>query len=190
MLARYKTLCKKARKNPHYGCVEKCCDFLHSWNVCKACIVHRLKPLKVEDPARIREVQRFQRVFSQLPEDIHRYINEFVPAIFELVRLVARIPRNRLLDSYVNLPRSAWKTSLNLKDRYFISMRLDCDSSRKGICESVKTICNFANGYNKQHLIREHDFATSREIRRSTKMAKELIQIKNDLYAAKKMMSC
>jgi hypothetical protein len=180
---------KKASDNPHYGCVQKCCSFLHRWTVCESCIDHHLNPLKVDNPARMREAEKFRRVFSRLPDDVQRHILEYVPAVFEFVRLVARIPRDRLLDSYTNLPKSAWQTALNCMRNHYMASGLGSNPSRKAICEEIKRMRATVSSADETYIIRDYDYVQSMTwkcLRFSTRKVLVLNQIKDCLYSAKK----
>jgi hypothetical protein len=180
---------KKASDNPHYGCTQKCCSFLHRWTVCESCIDHHLNPLKVDNQARMREAEKFRRVFSRLPEDVQRQILDYVPAVFEFVRLVARIPSDRLLDSYTNLPKSAWQTSLNFMRNYYMGTGLNSNSSRKAICDEVKRQREAVSNTDETYIIRDYDYIQSmtwKGVRFANRKALVLNQIKDCLYAVKK----
>jgi hypothetical protein len=148
---------KKDITNPHYGCIEKCCAMLHYWNMCTFCIQDTHYPVS-EDPT---EVSRFQRGVSKLPDDVQRYISEFVPQVFSFVRSFGKLRRNgqffASLEKHLNLPKSTWDKAHWSMIVVFAAFRLSKNASRQKICDTVKHLYKEIYQINSQQL-REDDF--------------------------------
>jgi len=140
-------LAKKYIYNDHYGCTDNyCCPLLHQWNVCDDCLkVTRTNFHPVKYPERQVEHLKFQRVFSRLPDDVHRYIGEFVPQVFAYVKMSGQLFRSAKLfyniDRHSKLLKSLWVDSLY--DKYysnarFLGKRIYMHSSGKEICRCLK----------------------------------------------------
>jgi len=153
---------KKDPANPHYGCTKKCCLMLHYWDMCAYCIDARFPQAPVvEDPAkRHAEVVTFQRVFSKLPEDVQRYISEYVPQVFTFATSMNRLVRgNWNIERHLKLPKSLWSQVQNeLANRYAV-FGFTSRSSRDQICERTKDL--YKRMYKAQYQpIVEKDFWT------------------------------
>jgi len=153
---------KKDPANPHYGCTKKCCLMLHYWDMCSYCIDARFPQVQVvEDPEkRHAEVVKFQRVFSNLPEDVQRYISEYVPQVFTFVTSINRLVRGTWnIEKHLKLPKSLWSRVQNeLANRYAV-FGLSSQSSRNQICERTKDL--YKRMYKAQYQpIVEKDFWT------------------------------
>jgi len=101
----------KSPTNPHYGCYEDCCPMLHQWDLCACCIETKYFPCDVDDPKRITYSEKFQNVFSRLPEDIQRVVEEYVPQVFAFVKSSGRLLKNSSFEKIqrgVRLPRFVW----------------------------------------------------------------------------------
>lgn len=139
-------LAKKYIYNDHYGCTDNyCCPLLHQWNVCEDCLkVTRTNFHPVKYPERQVEHLKFQRVFSRLPDDVQRYIGEFVPRVFAYVKMSGRLFRSaKLFDNMERnskLLKSLWVDSLYGKylKSYFTGKRIYMHSSGKEICRCLK----------------------------------------------------
>ena len=126
-------LAKKHETSNHYGCTRSCCPLIHQWNVCDYCLRESLNPMT---PAKRKaDAERFRRVFSRLPEDMQRLVEEYVPQIFGMVRLCGRFISGCVVPSarrYLVLPKPFW-TGIN-----------DLLSSRVVYVETIKreSICD------------------------------------------------
>ena len=98
----------KSPTNPHYGCYEDCCPMLHQWDLCACCIETKYFPCEVDDPKRITDSERFQRVFSRLPDDIQRVVEEYVPQVFAFVKSSGLIRSFDKIQRGVRLPSAIW----------------------------------------------------------------------------------
>ena len=153
---------KKDPANPHYGCTKKCCLMLHYWDMCTYCIEerHPKAPVVEDSEKRHAEVVKFQRVFSKLPEDVQRYISEYVPQVFTFVRSFGELLRgNRLgpIERHLKLPKSVWSQVQNVLIDRCAGFGLTSRSTRKQICERMKDI--YKRMYNAQcQQITEIDF--------------------------------
>lgn len=158
---------RKSPSNIHYNCVvTNCCTLLHQWDVCNYCLsdIHGPNP-KYDDQARRDEVARFHHVFSQLPDDIKRYVSEYVPTVFNYIDMVYRgvIHNHKLatIDTLVKtVPRPTWKTVTPLLQKYKLKNRALKSSSRQQICNSVKELYKNTYKQYKQSLVDESDFWT------------------------------
>jgi len=144
-------LAKKNQHNSHYGCTDYCCPLLHQWNVCDDCLAETRKEYRPvsKSPERQVEVLKFQRVFSRLPDDVQRYIGEFVPRVFDFVKISGRLFRAARLfyniDRHSKLLGSLWKDSLygnyrHAVDGYNYKGGPHKHSSGKEICRQLKQL--------------------------------------------------
>ena len=118
---------------------------MHQWNVCDHClVVTRTNFHPVKYPERQVEHLKFQSVFSRLPDDIQRYIGEFVPRVFSYVKMSGRLFKAANLfynmERYNKLLKSLWRDSLfpdyyRMMEGYY---GLDKFSSGKVICRRLK----------------------------------------------------
>jgi len=138
-------LAKKNINNDHYGCTDTCCPLLHQWTVCEDCLkVTRKNFHPVKYPERQVKHFKFQRVFSRLPDDVQRYIGEFVPRVFAYVKMSGQLFRSaKLFDNmerHSKLLKRLWVDSLYDKylDSYFTGKRIYMHSSGKEICRCLK----------------------------------------------------
>ena len=158
---RNRTVEKKDVANPHYGCVEKCCRLLHYWDMCSFCIQEVHLSGSQSDEKRPTEVARFQRGVSRLPDDVQRYIGEFVPQIFSFVCSFGTLRRNgqffASLDKYVKLPKSTWEKAHYSMITVFAAFHLSKNANRQQICEAVKQLYKEFYQINSRK-IREDDF--------------------------------
>ena len=102
---------RKLPTNPHYGCYEECCSMLHQWDLCIQCIETKYFPCRIDDSDRRADAAKFQRVFSRLPDELQRVVEEYVPQVFALVRLQGRVLIDRSFEKIqrgVRLPRAIW----------------------------------------------------------------------------------
>jgi hypothetical protein len=162
-----------ARKHPsnvHYNClVTNCCTLLHQWDVCNYCFVdvHRPQP-KYDDQARRDEVARFHHVFSQLPDELKRYVSEYVPTVFKYIEMAYRVVYTRKLatiDTLVKtLPLNKWRSVVPLFKKYHMKNHVNKSSSRQQICNGVKELYkNLYKQYTKS-LVDESDFWTHKHV--------------------------
>ena len=151
---------KKDPANPHYGCTKKCCLMLHYWDMCSYCIDARYPKVPVEEDPEKRhaEVVTFQRVFSRLPEDVQRYISEYVPQVFTFVSSINRMVRgNWTIERHLKSPKSVWSKVQNVLINRCAGFGLTSRSSRKQIYEKTKDL--YKRVYNAQYQqIVEKDF--------------------------------
>lgn len=162
---------RKSPSNVHYNCeVTNCCSMIHQWDVCNYCLadIHGPKP-KHDDKARRDEVARFHHVFSQLPDDLKRYVIEYVPLIFNYIDAVSRVViHNRKLatiDTLVNtVPKTTWKMAVPLLKMYNLKNKANKSSSRQQICNRVKEL--YKNAYTEytKLLIDESNFWTHKPV--------------------------
>ena len=159
-------LARKPRSSDHYNCLERCCLMLHQWDVCNYCLgdMHGHQP-KHNDKTRRNEVARFHQVFSRLPDDIKKYIGEYVPLIFNYVDSITRLVFDHNmanLDSYVStLPKSTWTAIGSIFSKtYTLKNKINKSSSRKQVCNGVKEL--YAKKYVEytQSIVDESDFWT------------------------------
>ena len=160
-LLKYRKCAKKDVANPHYGCIETCCVMLHYWDMCTFCIQDlHLSSTQVEEE-RHAEVARFQRGVSKLPDDVQRYISEFVPQVFSFVRSFGKLRRNgqffASLEKHLNLPKSTWDKAHWSMIVVFAAFRLSKNASRQKICDTVKQLYKEIYQINS-HQLREDDF--------------------------------
>ena len=162
---------RKSPSNVHYNCLAtKCCSLLHQWDVCNYCLadVHGYKP-QHDDQSRRDEVARFHHVFSQLPDDIKRYVCEYVPIIFHYIytvcNVVIRQRKFATIDMLVNtIPKTKWQSVVPLLKKYALKNKASKSSSRQKICNGVKELYKSTyNSYTKS-LIDESDFWTHKHI--------------------------
>ena len=155
-----RTCAKKDPANPHYGCTKKCCLMLHYWDMCSYCIDARYPKVPVEEDPEKRhaEVVTFQRVFSRLPEDVQRYISEYVPQVFTFVSSINRMVRgNWNIERHLKSPKSVWSKVQNVLINRCAGFGLTSRSSRKQIYEKTKDL--YKRVYNAQYQqIVEKDF--------------------------------
>lgn len=138
------------RKQPgdaHYGCAKKCCPLLHQWDMCKDCIVLVHFPtLLVEDENRRRyKANQFRIVFSRLPDDLQRYVGEFVPQIFEFVRLSKMVisdPDFANFDKYAKLPKAVWHEAAQTMEKNYLTAGafIKKSDTRKTIIEAARSL--------------------------------------------------
>jgi len=174
-----RTFARKSPSNVHYNCCkQKCCIMLHQWDVCNYCLtdMHGSK-LTQDDQRRQDEVARFHNVFVELPDDIKKYIGEFVPLIFNYVEKVSRLVfidrKMANLDQYLTCPKTTWKSVAEIfAKKYHLKNPINKTSSRQKICNAVKEL--YARQYSMYHtsLIEETDYWTHRnsylQVRNST----------------------
>jgi hypothetical protein len=133
-------LAKKNLHNSHYGCTDYCCPLLHQWNVCDDCLAETRKKF---NPIRYSD-RHFQRVFSRLPDDVQRYIGEFVPHVFAFVKMSGQLFRAARLfyniDRHSRLLGSLWKESFyfDYQLTHFSGKVIYKNSSGKEICRCLK----------------------------------------------------
>jgi hypothetical protein len=173
-----KELYRKDPTNIHYNCLDKCCRLLHQWDMCKSCVVniHLVKNHRSSHS----EVVTFQRVFSKLPDDVKRYITEFVPAIATYIVSANQLFRhgNRYgrLDELSTRPKAFWNNISNtLHDSNVFMAPLG--NTRKKICDDVKrkyktTYLKYTRG-----IIEDSDFWYHREFEWDQPKGKELYSI-------------
>jgi hypothetical protein len=120
---------------------------------------------KHNDKTRRNEVARFHQVFSRLPDDIKKYIGEYVPLIFNYVDSITRLVFDHNmanLDSYVStLPKSTWTAIGSIFSKtYTLKNKINKSSSRKQVCNGVKEL--YAKKYVEytQSIVDESDFWT------------------------------
>ena len=157
---------KKDPANPHYGCTKKCCLMLHYWDMCSYCIKdrHPQVPVVQDEEKRHAEVIKFQRIFSKLPEDIQRYISEYVPQVFTFVTSINRLVRGHWnIERHLKLPKSIWSQVQNeLANRYAVFGFTSRSSSRNQICERTKDL--YKRMYKAQYQqLGEKDFWTHKQ---------------------------
>lgn len=138
---------RKLPGEAHYGCTKKCCPLLHQWDMCKDCIVLVHFPtLLVEDEThRLRKANEFRIVFSRLPDDVKRYIGEFVPQIFEFVQLSIQVisdPDFANLDKYAKLPKAIWLEAAKTMEKNYLTAGsfIKKSDSRKTIIAAVQDL--------------------------------------------------
>jgi len=184
-----RTCAKKDPANPHYGCTKKCCLMLHYWDMCSYCIEDRHPQVPVVQDEEKRhaqeftdsergskfeifrrndvgvssenEVIKFQRVFSKLPEDVQRYISEYVPQVFTFVTSINRLVRGHWnIERHLKLPKSVWSQVQNeFANRYAVFGFASRSSSRNQICERTKDL--YKRMYKAQYQqLGEKDFWT------------------------------
>jgi hypothetical protein len=156
---------RKTRDNVHYGCVNNCCCLLHQWDMCQQCIVARYFPemLVVDENVRRGEAERFRQVFSNLPIDLQRLVGEFVPQIFDCIRLSKQVLEDPIygdLDTFVKLPKPVWNYVANrLTQEYASIVRLNKYTSRQIVCNEVKKLYDSIYKEDKE-VIKDHDYWT------------------------------
>ena len=161
---------RKSPSNVHYNClVTNCCSMIHQWDVCNYCLadIHGPKP-KYGDQVRRDEVARFHHVFSQLPDDLKRYVSEYVPLIFKYIDTVSRvvIHNHKLatIDTLVNtVPKTTWKMAIPLLKTYNLKNKANTSSSRQQICNRVKELYKNAYTQYTKLLVDESDFWTHKD---------------------------
>ena len=174
---------KKDSADPHYGCTNKCCPMLHYWDMCSHCIQDFHHPVIQDEEQRHAEVVTFQRVFSNLPEDIQHYIGEFVPQMFEFIRSMNRVIGYRLFGTvdHLNFPKSAWKKAYQQMQQSLGGVR---SKTRRDYFEEVKYLYKYT--YAGQHQqITEQDFWTHFPVSRmfhNNKYINALEEIKTILH--------
>jgi hypothetical protein len=176
--------------NPHYNCLEKCCRLLHQWDMCESCVVHKhLQPNQRSSLSKFSHetdacasgrfsgessnsyahsslrncpVATFERVFSRLPDDVKRYICEFLPATVTYIESAHRLFREYgvkygALDQHLKQPKSFWTNILFVMNQSQVNVP-DNNISRKKICEFVKT--SYRETYRKymRSVIEDSDF--------------------------------
>jgi hypothetical protein len=151
---------KKHPTNPHYNCLEKCCRLLHQWDMCESCVVH--KHLQPDQRSTRSEVATFESVFSRLPDDVKRYICEFLPATVTYIESAHRLFREYgvkygALDQHLKQPKSFWTNILSVINQSKVNVP-DNNSSRKKICEFVKTLYKGTYCKYMQSVIEDSDF--------------------------------
>ncbi len=111
------------------------------------------------------EVISFQRIFSQLPNDIQRFIAEYVPQIFKFVMLLGKLISNIdntfiLLDSKLDMNMTHEKWIVLYCVRFGSWVEQDSVVTRlknNEICENIKKYyikISYLNNYE----IESHDF--------------------------------
>ena len=173
-----KDLYRKHPTNIHYNCLEKCCRLLHQWDMCKSCVdnTHLVKNQRSSHS----EVVTFQSVFSRLPDDVKRYITEFVPAIATYIVSANQLFRhgNRYdrLDEFANRPKAFWTNiSKTLYESHiYITPQ---ENTRKKICDYVKR--EYKNTYLKytRGIVNDSDFWYHKEYEWDQPKGRELYSI-------------
>jgi hypothetical protein len=164
-LSTHRNVVKKTRDNVHYGCVKKCCIMLHQWDMCEPCIVSQHFPemLVVDERVRRVEAEKFRQVFSNLPVDLQRIVREFVPQIFDCVRLsnvVIEDPIYGDLDTFVKLPKSVWNYIADRMTHEYASYEhFTKATNRQTICNEVKKLYDRIYNGDKE-VIKDHDYWT------------------------------
>jgi hypothetical protein len=159
-----KKLYGKHPSNIHYNCLKKCCRLLHQWDMCKSCIVatHLVKNQR----SRHSEVVTFQRVFSKLPDDIKRYITEFMPAITTYIVSANQLFRHGKmygkLDELTNRPKALWTNLSTTLYESYVYIRPQ-ENTRKKICDYVKHVYKTAYLKYTRNIIKDSDFWYHRE---------------------------
>lgn len=106
-------------------------------------------PVSEEPEKRNAEVARFQRGVSRLPDDVQRYISEFVPDIFSFVHAFGKFKRNgeffASLEKHIKLPKSTWmEANKNLVlYRSYESRKKTCDEVKEGYKNTYKCANKF-----------------------------------------------
>lgn len=137
---------RKSPSNVHYNCVKRnCCVMLHQWDVCNYCLADMHGPkLTHDDPQRQKEVAQFHNVFVQLPDDLKKYIGEFVPLIFNYVEKISRLVfvdrKMAYLDQYVSsCPKTTWKSIAGIiSKKYVLKNPINKSSSKQQIFNAFK----------------------------------------------------
>ena len=185
---------RKPRNNIHYGCVKNCCVMLHQWSMCEQCIISQHFPemLVVDERVRCVEAKKFQQIFSRLPHDIKRYIGDYVPQIFDCIKLSIRVLEDPIygdLDKFVKLPKSVWNAvSHRMVHEYATYERLTVSTSRQKVCDEVRKLYDRIYKEDKE-IIRDHDYWTEYHFNgvfRQHRMASVAQDIKPMLITAKK----
>jgi hypothetical protein len=161
----------KPRSNVHYNCLKiDCCVMLHQWDICEHCMIYKHGPkVKYDDKSRLDEVARFHQVFSQLPDDVKKYVGEYVPNIFKYVERITSLVfidrKLATLDKYVTQPKSKWSAVASLMTKkYVLKNKVNKSSSRKQICAGVQELYkNVYVAYTKS-MIEESDFWTHKSM--------------------------
>jgi hypothetical protein len=102
--------------------------------------------LLVEDEThRLRKANEFRIVFSRLPDDVKRYIGEFVPQIFEFVQLSIQVisdPDFANLDKYAKLPKAIWLEAAKTMEKNYLTAGsfIKKSDSRKTIIAAVQDL--------------------------------------------------
>jgi hypothetical protein len=149
--------------------------------------------LVVDETVRRVEADKFQRVFSRLPEDLMRYIREYVPQIFDCVSMSLRVIEDPIygdLDKFVKLPKSIWnEVSRLMMYEYATYERLNPSTSRQKICNEVRKLYDKIYNEDKTAVIKDHDYWTEYKFNgvfRQYRFATVAQSIKNILVTAKK----
>jgi uncharacterized membrane protein YgaE (UPF0421/DUF939 family) len=112
---------------------------LHQWDMCAFCIQDVHYPVSEEPEKRNAEVARFQRGVSRLPDDVQRYISEFVPDIFSFVHAFGKFKRNgeffASLEKHIKLPKSTW-----VKAHNNLLLRRSYESRKKNMRRSQRRL--------------------------------------------------
>ena len=159
---RCRPVAPKCVTNSHYGCINKCCPLAYHWNMCEECISSAFYPVTVEDPARRAVAEKFQRVFSKLPDELQRLIGEYVPEAFAFVKLSGNIIRARSfrngVSQFCNLPRKIWVSVCCALTNAGLERDLRKSSTIFDINACVKKI--YARIYNeyRTYIIQDSDF--------------------------------
>lgn len=148
----------KSVTNSHYECVNACCPLAYHWNMCEECISSAFYPVTVEDPARCAVAEKFQRVFSKLPDELQRLIGEYVPEAFAFVKMSGNIIRARPfrngLSQFCNLPREIW-ASVHVA---LTNAGLERDFRKLDVHTVVKTVCARIHNEHYSYIIQDSDF--------------------------------
>jgi hypothetical protein len=149
-----------ARKDPssaHYRCIKKCCPLAYHWNLCAVCIETIHSPVKESDLKRRSDAARFQRIFSKLPEDLQKYVAEYVPDVFVFVRLSGRLLLNgaNQFDMYANQPLCIWVQISNVLRAIDY---VDGHMNRVEIRERLKKLYQSLVDAHLGHVITDKDF--------------------------------
>lgn len=174
-----KTLCPKDPTNIHYNCLNKCCRLLHQWDMCESCVTYRhLKPNQRSNQS---EVTKFESVFSRLPDDVKRYICEFVPAITNYITSAHMLFREYgmkygVLEQHVKLPKEFW-TNISFilnESRLYVDKSIN---SRKKICDFVKDKYKITYLTYMRSIIKDSDFWYHKRLDFEKPKGRELIAI-------------
>lgn len=162
-LSKHRNVLRKPSNNVHYNCVQKCCIMLHQWDMCEPCIVSQHFPdmLVVDERVRRGEAERFRHIFSNLPVDLQRIVRDYVPQIFNCVRLSSVVIEDPIygdLDTFVKLPKPVWNYIADRMTHENASYeRFTKSTSRQTICNEVKKLYDRIYNGDKE-VIKDHDY--------------------------------
>jgi hypothetical protein len=176
---------KKDPANPHYKCTRKCCPLPYHWNMCQTCINIQYHTVKVNDPTRKSEAEKFQRIFSKLPEDIQRLVGEYIPGLFSFIRESSKTLRylksfaiphetyvhrplcyetvehlvntRNIFAKFIDNPKEIWRLIYN---ELFLKVP-SCAGLQKNainICEKVNRLLQYICESHLSYIIKENDY--------------------------------